>query len=181
LNYLNLGGVSLEEGKVDEAEDLYRRALAIFKELGHTFACACALDGLAAVALEHGEPALAARFGGAAEALHETVGTPLEPYEQRLRDRNASTLRATLEPGDLEREWARGRAMTFEEHVSSTGSGSDRLIPERWRRGGAPPHTGGPPPGPARPLGETAVATAPGTVRLAIFLGGFLSAFRFRG
>jgi non-specific serine/threonine protein kinase len=115
LNLLNLGGVSFEEGKADEAGPFYRRALAIFKGLGNTNACACALDGLAAVALERRETTLAARLGGAAEALHETVGTPLEPFEQRLRDRYVSKLRATVEPGVLDREWALGRATPFEE------------------------------------------------------------------
>jgi predicted ATPase len=125
LNFLNLGGVSLEEGKADEAGSLYRKALAMFMELGHTFACACALDGLAAVAIEQEEPELAARLGAAAEALHETVGTPLEPYERRLRDRYMSTLRATVEPGVLDREWALGRAMPFEEAAQLALGGTD--------------------------------------------------------
>jgi predicted ATPase len=117
LNLLHQGWLSLEEGDPARSRALLLEALSIYAELGDTFYCANALDGLAAVALAAGERERAARLVSAAEALYETVGAPLDPWEQSLRDRTVAALREELEPDALEREWARGRGMGLEQAV----------------------------------------------------------------
>jgi predicted ATPase len=111
----NLGGVSLEEGDYAGAAAYYRESLAIAAALEGADSTAIALDGLAAVALHAGDAQKAALLAGAAEAIGEAPGDPLEEWEQALRDRYVATLRSTLDPATLEREWARGRAMTLRE------------------------------------------------------------------
>jgi non-specific serine/threonine protein kinase len=111
----NLAGMSLEEGDYAGAGRYYRELLSIAAELGLPRLSPYALDGLGAVALEAGEREQAARLAGAAEALYETAGVPVEPPEQALRDRYVAALRASLDAATLEREWASGRAMTLAE------------------------------------------------------------------
>jgi hypothetical protein len=48
---------------------------------------------------------------------------PLAEQEQALRDRYVAALRASLDAGALEREWARGRAMTLAETVRTALGG----------------------------------------------------------
>jgi non-specific serine/threonine protein kinase len=111
----NLGGVSLEQGDYRAASGYYRESLAVVTELENRMWAAVALDGLAAVALDTGDAEKAALLAGAAEALCEASGSPLEEWEQSLRDRYVAKLRSTLDGRTLERGWARGRAMTLRE------------------------------------------------------------------
>ena len=60
-----------------------------------------------------------ALLAGAAEARCEASGDPLEEWEQALRDRYVAKLRSTLDPATLEREWARGRALTLQEAAAA--------------------------------------------------------------
>jgi tetratricopeptide (TPR) repeat protein len=115
VTLINLGGVSLEEGDVAGAASFYREALTIASGLGIPDLSADALGGLAAVALGAGEWARAARLAGSAEALYERAGVEPEQFERALRDRCLAELRATLDAKTLERESARGRAMTLAE------------------------------------------------------------------
>jgi predicted ATPase/serine/threonine protein kinase len=115
----NLGGVSLEEGDYASAAGYYRESLAITAELEDSSSTAIALDGLAAVALHAGDAGKASLLAGAAEALYQAQGDPLDPWEQSLRDRYVAALRSTLDAATLEREWARGRAMTLREAAAA--------------------------------------------------------------
>jgi non-specific serine/threonine protein kinase len=118
-----LGQMALEEGDYAAAGGFYREMLAIAAELGLPRLTPYALDGIAAVALEAGEREVAARLAGATEALYEAAGVPLAEQEQALRDRYVAALRASLDAGALEREWARGRAMTLAEAVRTALGG----------------------------------------------------------
>jgi predicted ATPase len=111
----NLGGVALEEGDFAAVSRYYREALAMAVGLEDHFVAAMSLDGLAAAALNEGLGERAALLAGAAEALREAAGDPLDDFEQTLRERYVAALRSMLDPATLEREWARGREMTLRE------------------------------------------------------------------
>jgi predicted ATPase/serine/threonine protein kinase len=111
---LNLGGVSFQEGDLAAARAFYREGLTVASELGAAFVSAMALDGLAAVAVAEGVRERAAWLAGAAEAVYEAIAAQPDPFEQALRDRYVAKLREAQDWGALEREWARGRAMTLE-------------------------------------------------------------------
>jgi non-specific serine/threonine protein kinase len=113
----NLGAVACEADDLEGAGAAYRNALAIEQALGNRMGIGDCLDGLGAVAAGQGARARAARLGGAAEALREEVGAPLQPLELRLHERWVRRLREALDPATLEREWGRGRAMGLEEAV----------------------------------------------------------------
>jgi tetratricopeptide (TPR) repeat protein len=111
----NLGGVSLERGNYGAAAAYYRKSLAVLAELENLLWASTAVDGIAAAALQAGEPKKAALLAGSAEGLSVGRGFRLEEWEQSLRDRYVARLRDVLDPETLEREWARGRAMTLSE------------------------------------------------------------------
>jgi non-specific serine/threonine protein kinase len=115
----NLGGVSLEKGDYASAATYYRESLAIVAELENSLWAAVALNGLTAVALIAGDGRRAALLAGAAEALCEEAGTPLEAWEQSRRDRNAAALRSALDATTLHLEWTRGHAMTLQEAAAA--------------------------------------------------------------
>jgi hypothetical protein len=58
---------------------------------------------------------------GAAEAMYESVGAPLEPWERSLRDRYVARI-----GGGHERTWAEGHEVTLDEAVAeATGHLAD--------------------------------------------------------
>jgi predicted ATPase/serine/threonine protein kinase len=114
---LNLGALHLRLGDLTAARSYFSESLSIAREFGNRVYVAVALNGMAAVALERNEPEVAARLGGAAEALRESVGWKLERLEKRFHDDYVAKLREALDSGTLEREWSNGRAMSLEAAV----------------------------------------------------------------
>lgn len=123
ITLANLGGISLEQGDYAAASGYYRESVTIAAELENRLWTGIALDGLAAVALDAGDAERAALLAGAADALYEAAGSPLEEWEQALRDRYLKKLRSTLDARTLERQWTRGRAMTPQEAAASALNG----------------------------------------------------------
>ena len=119
----NLGGVSLERADYATAARYYRRAVTVFAELENMLWASVALDGLAAVALHTGDAEKSALLAGAAEALCEAGRSPLEQWEQSLRDRYVAELRSRLDPETLAQQWTRGRAMTLTEAAAAALGG----------------------------------------------------------
>src|SRR5205814_2924965 len=67
---------------------------------------------------ERGEPEQAVRLLGAAEALRDTVGAPVEPIRRPGRDRTAATVRAVLDQEFSEATWLEGRQHRLDEVIA---------------------------------------------------------------
>jgi DNA-binding CsgD family transcriptional regulator len=80
-------------------------------------AAAGILEGLACTAGTGGEAERAARLFGAAEALRETMGVPLEPAFRTLEDPYLVGARSQLEEGAWTEDWEAGRAMSLEQAI----------------------------------------------------------------
>ena len=59
----------------------------------------------------------AARLGGAASALRESIGSPQTPAEQETTDKTMGAVREALGGGAFAAAWDAGRAMTLEQAV----------------------------------------------------------------
>lgn len=114
---LALGDLCYRMGDLDTAHSYILESLSIASDFGHRFAVALGLDGLAAVVLEMHEPELAARLGGAAESIAESVGGRPDILSQRLHDDYVAKLGQALEADVLEREWKAGRSWSLEAAV----------------------------------------------------------------
>lgn len=114
-----LGMVSLSAGDPEQAQAYLTENLELLRGMGHKMGIAYCLLGLAGVAGERARPDRAARLWGAAEALRETIGMHLTPFDRthyRYEERLAAA-RSLTEEDLWERAWAEGRAMSPEEAI----------------------------------------------------------------
>jgi hypothetical protein len=78
--------VALLGRDLERAEALHKESLALSKELGGSLVTLVFLEGLACDAGAKGEAARAARLFGAAQALREAMGVPLQPALSTLEE-----------------------------------------------------------------------------------------------
>jgi DNA-binding CsgD family transcriptional regulator/tetratricopeptide (TPR) repeat protein len=110
----DLGWVALLGGDLDRAEALHKESLALYKELGGSHRAFVFLEGLACDAGAKGEAERAARLFGAAQALREATGFPLEPAMRALAEPYLAGARSQLEESAWTEAWEEGRAMSME-------------------------------------------------------------------
>jgi predicted ATPase len=108
----NVGSALTRIGDDDLARATMLRALARYQRLASRWDLTDSLEHLAPAVLSAGDPALAARLLGAAEALREQLGAPAAPYLEQTRAENAAAVRAAL--GDrADAEWQAGRRLAW--------------------------------------------------------------------
>ena len=101
-------------GDLDRAEALHKESLALSKELGGSPGPLVFLEGLACDAGARGEAERAARLFGAAQALREATGVPLEPAMHALAEPYLVGARSQLDESAWTAAWEEGRAMSME-------------------------------------------------------------------
>jgi predicted ATPase/DNA-binding SARP family transcriptional activator/Tfp pilus assembly protein PilF len=119
LRRLNLGGLALEEGEYERAEQQVLAALeASFAISSDDMTISC-LEVLAAVAARRGDTRHAVRLLGAAGAQREHLGFVAPACEARLIDSTAALVEGELAPGELQAARAEGRALSLDEVVQA--------------------------------------------------------------
>jgi predicted ATPase/class 3 adenylate cyclase len=113
-----LGGVGYCAGDLARAAKVYGENLKLAQGMGYTMIVASTLLGLAGVAAESGQPEAGARLLGAAEGIAASLGSPIYPRDQPVRDRGVAALVAALGPDRLAAERDAGRAMAVEEAIA---------------------------------------------------------------
>jgi tetratricopeptide (TPR) repeat protein len=86
---MGLASIAVLESDLTEASTLYQECLKVAVEADHKEGIALSLEGLAATVAAQGAPVRAAQLWGAAEALREAIGAPIQPvyradYEQAV-------------------------------------------------------------------------------------------------
>jgi len=105
----SLGILARLQGDLARAEALLRDSLSLRNRHGDRWGIAESLEGLGVTAVAQGQSARAARFLGAAEALRESLGTPLRPTDRTPHERAIASARAALGKRRFEEAWASGR------------------------------------------------------------------------
>ncbi len=105
-------------GNLAQAAALYSQTLLSWQEIGNRAALAHELECLAFIAAAQSQFERAACLLGAAEALRESVNSPMRAVERDEYEQNVSALRAQLEPEQFAAAWAEGRALTMEQAVA---------------------------------------------------------------
>jgi tetratricopeptide (TPR) repeat protein len=118
LEASNLGMVERQLGNLDRAEELTREALEIFHRRRDEWAYSFGLNGLAAVAVDRGELERAATLIGSADERIAEQGAAWPPDELEHYERTLGSLEAAMDPPDLERARAAGRALRPDEAVA---------------------------------------------------------------
>jgi DNA-binding CsgD family transcriptional regulator len=103
--------VSCDQGDTSQAVALLAEGLALITELGDRRIIALALDGVAGLAIAWRQPERAARLFGAAAALREVTGLPIDPACLAAHDRNVTAGRASLGEDAFDAEWLAGAAL----------------------------------------------------------------------
>ncbi|HSH77496.1 MAG TPA: tetratricopeptide repeat protein [Herpetosiphonaceae bacterium] len=120
----HLGIVALIQGDFERAGGRLAESMKLLRQLGDRWQAAFTLEicaGLAAAQEGARRGALqAARIFGAAEALRETLGAPLLPFQQEPYQQGVATTRAQLDDKTFAEAWAEGRTMSLEQVVNYT-------------------------------------------------------------
>ena len=103
--------VAERRGEVERVVGLAEEVLALGRELGSRTAVANVLERLARVARARGDPGLAARLLGAAEALREALGQTPSIAERGDYEAQLAAVLEALGEEAFAAAWAEGRAM----------------------------------------------------------------------
>ncbi len=113
----NLGLVVCRQGEHAQARSLLRQGLALHREFGDKRRIAFSLEAFGSLAVAQEKGARGARLFGAAEALRESLGSPLPPADRPDYDRGVAAARAGIGEDAFTAAWAEGRGMTLDEAV----------------------------------------------------------------
>jgi len=114
----NLSAAVLDGGNLVHAEALMAEALRLFLDLGDKDGLASCFEGLAAVCARRGQVREAARLCGAAEALRDNIGVPLNSSDSARHERSIASARAALGEGVFVALWREGQVMSLDETVA---------------------------------------------------------------
>lgn len=107
-SYVSLGELANLQGDYAVGEEFFSKALRLLQEIGNNRYIAICLEGLANTLSLQQELEMAARCLGAAEALREKIGAPLEPVEKAHYEVVLQRVK-NLDGEDFKMAWAQGR------------------------------------------------------------------------
>jgi DNA-binding CsgD family transcriptional regulator len=111
FSLVGLGHAARDRGDTARAVTLFAEGLTSITEVGDRRIIALALDGVAGVAIDCGQPERAACLFGAAAALREASGLPVEPAFRAAHGRDVAAARAALGEDAFAAGWATGAAL----------------------------------------------------------------------
>ena len=114
---MDLGMIAREQGDSARASALLTEAISQFLIVGDKWSSAYALESLAPLADGQGDSERAARLFGAAEALRDAIGMPLNPSDRSGYERVVEAVRRRLDEEKFANAWMEGRAMAMEQAI----------------------------------------------------------------
>lgn len=114
----SLGGlaeVAREDGDPEHAIALHRESLRARQELDDKPGIAGSLEGFGSVLADVGRFDTGVRLLAAAEALRESIGSPIPPVAMKEHERVVDKLRAAVDPESFRTFWNQGRKMSEDE------------------------------------------------------------------
>lgn len=115
---LGLGRVALVQAEVSAAGQSIVESLRLRRDIGDRRGMISSLVGLAGVALSRGDPARAARLGGAAESLLISLNANMEIEMRPVHEGTVTAARAAMGEAAFNAAHVEGWQMTLEEAVS---------------------------------------------------------------
>jgi hypothetical protein len=105
-----LGFASYLDNADGDAGAMFDKSLTIAQRNGDQLMVAYARLGQALLASRSGDAHTAAALHGAADAIHDRLGTHLDSLESRLRDADLTRVRAALDDGAFQDAYNAGHA-----------------------------------------------------------------------
>ena len=113
----DLGKAALGQGDYRQAASYYKESMNIYWNRGNERNIAEGLEQLASVAVMDKKLERAARLLGTAEALRQSGGVPIFPYQIADYERTLKLLRTQVNEATFAAYWAEGRAMNVKQAV----------------------------------------------------------------
>ena len=139
------GGMALEGADTRQAADCLGEALRLTRAHDYVRGLPGCFEGVAALAVAHGQPAPAARLFGAAEALREAIGRSIPPLDRQRHERTVAAVRSRLPEQELATTWAAGRALPLDRALAEAEAvvAEPPVAEARDRADAAPAEAGG--------------------------------------
>jgi predicted ATPase/DNA-binding SARP family transcriptional activator/DNA-binding CsgD family transcriptional regulator/Flp pilus assembly protein TadD len=134
---INLGLAALARGDHGQATGLLVESLTLLREVQNKLDMVECMEAIAGVAGAQGQAQRAARLWGAAQAVREDMGAPLQIDDLALLEPYLTTARSLLEEEAWELARTEGRAMTLEravEYAVSEEEAEPQVSPTPKRR-----------------------------------------------
>jgi DNA-binding CsgD family transcriptional regulator/tetratricopeptide (TPR) repeat protein len=112
------GRLAYLQGDYPLAATLFRESLLLFHERDEAWGIALGLGKSAILAQLHHDSERAARLFGAAEALHERIGSPPSVSQRRDHEPVIPAVRAALGDDAFRAAWSAGRALSVDDAVA---------------------------------------------------------------
>jgi predicted ATPase/class 3 adenylate cyclase len=113
-----LAHIARQSGDLAFAEEAYRKTIVNWKETGHRAAIANQLECLAFIARAQIKPRRAICLLGAAEALRESIASPMTGVERLEYEKEVAALREQVSPEAFSLDWISGRSLTMDQAVT---------------------------------------------------------------
>jgi predicted ATPase/DNA-binding CsgD family transcriptional regulator len=114
----NSSYIQHQKGKYDEAVDLLKRAITLFRDLDARRYICQDFARLGGPVAAQGHPHVAARLLGASEALLEVMGIGLQACDRYFIKNYVTTVREQLDQKTFDAAWKDGRAMSYEQTIT---------------------------------------------------------------
>ncbi len=119
IGLMAMAHYAIRSGEASKAREPLLQAVRIFQEHGDKRNVAAVLRVIGPLALDAGFPRVAARLAAAGISMRESLGMWLASGDKREQDAVTDRMRAAIGEAALAEEWARGRAMSYEEATQS--------------------------------------------------------------
>jgi hypothetical protein len=113
-----LGWVAMRERDWTRAVAQLCESLEVRRQIGDKSGIAWCLERLAEVAMTRGQPEKAVRVFGAAAALRASIGSVIDPVDQRDYEQLLAALRADLGDASYTAAWTEGSTLTLEQAMA---------------------------------------------------------------
>jgi non-specific serine/threonine protein kinase len=117
VGFANLGLVAYAQGDFSSARSCFVDSLAVARHLGDRSSIAGAVEGLAGVYAELGEPQRAVRLLGAVDAMRKAIHLPIGAGDRPQYDHYVTTAKSAMDSDSFEAAWREGAAMTLEQAI----------------------------------------------------------------
>ncbi|HEY3060766.1 MAG TPA: hypothetical protein VGL99_17540, partial [Chloroflexota bacterium] len=114
---IDLGGKMLELGDYERANALFLDSLEMVHGVDNAHWTAVSLDALGWAACARGDPQLAARLMGGAEAVNDAVGAQFQVWVRASHERAITALHAALSEDAIAAAWSAGRGLSLDQLI----------------------------------------------------------------
>jgi predicted ATPase len=118
LALIQLGAISADEGRLDDALRMFAESLEVTHGIGVRVEIPDILSRFAAVLARTGDTEATVRVLAASEALREEIGSTSLPFAAKRNEETLVAVRADLDEAAFRDAWERGRTLSVDEAIS---------------------------------------------------------------